>query len=93
MKSSESKCALRGIVKYLDDTYPDMGTDSPFVAVAVVVFSAGTPQKTTVRDLSDFTGCTRNFVDAIAQNMQNNALWVGGKYDCSNWLVDGNHRG
>src|SRR5579862_3146475 len=49
MKRSESKCALRNIVKYLDDTYPDMGTDCPFFAVAVVVFSAGALQTTSVR--------------------------------------------
>jgi len=89
MRDSKSKCALRKIVGYLDDIYPDLGTDCPFFAIQVVVLSAAVLQKVAVRYLSDFTGCTYNLVDAITQNMQNNALWVGGKYDCSNWLVNG----
>ncbi len=89
MKDGKSKYALRKIVGYLDDIYPDMGTDCPFFAIQVVVLSAAVLQKVAVRHLSDFTGCTRNFVEAIAQNMQNNGLWVGGRYDCSKWLVNG----
>ncbi len=89
MKDGKSKCALRTIVRFLDDTYPEIGTDCPFFAIQVVVLSAAVLQKIAVRHLSDFTGCTRNFVEAIAQNMQNNGLWVGGKYDCAIWLVNG----
>jgi hypothetical protein len=69
--------------------YPYLGTECPLFAVYVVVFSAAILQNTDVDELSRFTGCTRNLVDAIARNMSNNGLWVDGKYDCSGWLADG----
>jgi hypothetical protein len=80
---------LRRIVKYLDRIYPDIGVDCPYFAFEVVLFSAAVLQNTDTDALSQFTGCYRDFVEAIAWNMENNNLWVEGKYDCSKWLSNG----
>jgi hypothetical protein len=71
------------VVRFLDLMYPYLATECPLFAVHVVIFSAAILQNTDVDYLSQFTGCTRNLVDAIARNMRNNGLWVDGKYDCS----------
>jgi hypothetical protein len=38
------------------------------------------------RDLMLFTGYSRQFFAAITLNMENNQLWVGGRYVASTWL-------
>lgn len=89
MRDFNSKWNLARIVKYLDQTYPDVGVESPFFAFQVILFAAAVLQTTDVDELSDFTHCSRNVVDAVALNMRINKLWVGGKYDCSRWLTNG----
>jgi hypothetical protein len=37
-------------------------------------------------DLILFTGYSREFFAAIALNMENNQLWVGGQYAASTWI-------
>jgi hypothetical protein len=89
MHNRRSQWNLTKVVQYLDRTYPDLGIECPLFAVHVVIFSSAVLQNTDVDYLSQFTGCTRNLVDAIARNMRNNGLWVDGKYDCSRWLANG----
>jgi len=47
-----------------------VGPDCPFFALQVVRFAAAVLQNTGVGDLSEFTGCSKEFVDAVAWNMQ-----------------------
>jgi hypothetical protein len=89
MHNRRSRWNLTSVVRYLDLMCPYLGIECPLFAVHVVIFSAAILQNTDVDQLSQFTGCTRNLVDAIARNMYNNRLWVDGKYDCSRWLADG----
>jgi hypothetical protein len=77
------------IKKFLDDRYPDGGTDGPMFAVMVVLFSAAFLRITSVDALCLFTDYRRDFVNAIAVNMINNGLWEGGHYKASGWLRDG----
>jgi hypothetical protein len=87
--NSKIKWNLKRVVKYLDQTYPQVGPDCPFFALQVVLFAAAALQNTNVGDLSEFTGCSKDFVVAVARNMRNNNLWVDGKYDCSQWYRNG----
>lgn len=89
MRDSRLGWNLRRVVKYLDRIYPHIGVHCPYFALEVVLFSAAVLQNTDVDALSQFTGCPRDFVEAIAWNMENNNLWVDRKYDCSRWLSDG----
>jgi hypothetical protein len=90
MRESRLGWNLRRVVKTLDRIYPDIGVDCPYFALEVVLFSAAVLQNTDVDTLSQFTGCSREFVEAIGWNMENNNLWADGKYDCSKWLSYGN---
>jgi hypothetical protein len=83
------KTSLSVIREFLDDRYPDGGTDGPVFAVMVVLFSAAFLRITSVDALCLFTGYRREFVNAIAANMINNDLWEGGRYKASDWLRDG----
>ena len=76
-------------MKYLDRIYPDIGIHCPYFALEVVLFSAAVLQNTDTDALSQFTGCSRGFVEAIGWNMENNNLWADGKYDCSKWFSNG----
>jgi len=87
--NSRMKWNLQRVVKYLDQTYPQVGPECPFFALQVVLFAAAVLQNTDVGDLSEFTGCSKDFVVAVARNMRNNNLWVDGKYDCSQWYRNG----
>jgi hypothetical protein len=87
--NSRIKWNLKLVVKYLDQTYPQVGPDCPFFALQVVLFAAAVLQNTDAGDLSAFTGCSKDFVVAVARNMRNNNLWVDGKYDCSHWYRNG----
>ena len=78
------------IKKFLDDRYPDGGSDGPMFAVMVVLFSAAFLRTTSVDALCLFTGYRREFVNAVAVNIINNGLWEGGDYKACGWLRDGN---
>jgi hypothetical protein len=61
--------------------------EHPMTAVGIVLMSAaaiGTIDSTT---LAHFTGYSRPFLLAITFNMENNHLWVDGRYDTSTWLL------
>jgi hypothetical protein len=83
------KNGLSVIKKFLDDRYPDGGTDGPMFAVMVVLFSAAFLRVTSVDALCVFTGYRPEFMNAIAANMVNNGLWEGGQYKAAEWLQDG----
>jgi hypothetical protein len=55
----------------------------------VVLFSAARLGTTDIATLCDFTGYSREYVGAIAENMANNRLWQGDQYVASGWLRDG----
>lgn len=89
MRNLKFKWNLRQMVRYLNHKYPEVGPYCPFFAVQVVLFAAACLENTDVCYLSVFTGCRKDFVQAIAQNMLNNKLWLDGKYDCSRWYRSG----
>jgi hypothetical protein len=60
--------------------------EHPMSAVGLVLFSAAIMGTTDAGDLILFTGYSRKFFEAIALNMENNQLWVGGQYAASTWL-------
>ena len=51
-----------------------------------VPLSAGLMGTIEATTLMLFTGYSRLFISAIACNMQNNQLWIDGRYDVSGWL-------
>ena len=89
MRDSRLGWNLRRVVKYLDRVYPDIGVHCPYFALEAVLFSAAVLQNTDVDTLSQFTGCSKDFVEDIGWNMENNNLWVDGKYGCSKWFNNG----
>ena len=60
--------------------------EHPMTAVGLVLMSAAIIGTTKAARLIFFTGYSRSFISAITFNMQNNQLWVGGRYDASTWL-------
>ena len=81
------------IHKALRSQYTDLITDvstpdceHPIEAVATVLLSSGVLDTADVPKLVKFTGYARQFVSAIALNMQNNHLWSHGRYDYSEWF-------
>lgn len=80
---------LRKLVeRLLDERFPDVGMDCPWFPVAVVLFSAAILGTTNVKALSEFTGFSREYVEAIESNMANNGLWKQGQYIALAWLKD-----
>jgi hypothetical protein len=74
-----------------DDRDDDDPYEHPMTAVGLVLMSAATMGTTEPMKLILFTGYSRAFIAAITLNMQNNRLWVDGRYDVSTWLSqDGN---
>jgi hypothetical protein len=64
--------------------YPDVN-DPPdqehvMVAVGIVLLSSAILGTANIEKLVKFTGYSRNFISAIAFNMENNKMWVGGEY-------------
>jgi hypothetical protein len=70
------------------ELFPDPEDDGahPMTAAGVVLLAAAALGTTAVDVLVRFTNYGSAFVSAIANNMQQNRLWVDGKYDCSTWL-------
>src|SRR5438477_12089172 len=67
-----------------DVSTPDC--EHPIEAVATVLLSSGVLDTADVPKLVKLTGYARQFVSAIALNMQNNHLWSHGRYDYSEWF-------
>jgi hypothetical protein len=75
----------------VEDERDDDPYEHPMTAVGLVLMSAATMGTTEPMKLILFTGYSRAFIAAITLNMQNNQLWVDGRYDVSTWLSqDGN---
>jgi hypothetical protein len=77
------------VIRFLDQTFPEVGVDCPNFPVMVVLFSAALLGTANVEALCCFTGYGREYVGAIAENMANNRLWQGDQYVASGWLRDG----
>lgn len=78
------------IVKsFLDISLPDIGRDSSYFAAMVVVLSAAIMNNAGVQFLQEFTGYRKEFIEAIANNMVNNGLWVNDVCVEASWLRKG----
>ncbi|MBZ5683119.1 MAG: hypothetical protein LAO24_23760 [Acidobacteriia bacterium] len=60
--------------------------EHPLSAVGVVLLSAALLENIDPSFLGALTHYSREFISAITLNMQNNKLWVEGRYDTSDWL-------
>jgi hypothetical protein len=56
-------------------------------AVGVVLLAAGRHGITAPSELAHLTGYGRSIISAIIFNLQNNHLWIDGRYDASSWLT------
>jgi hypothetical protein len=72
--------------------YPDVEDDRkhehyehPMTAVGIVLLSAALLETVKASSLARFTLYSCHFISAINLNMQNNKLWVDGRYDSSAW--------
>jgi hypothetical protein len=75
---------LKFNIKYPDvDDSPD--SEHPMTAVGIVLLSSAILGTGDIEKLIRFTGDTREFVSAIAFNMQNNNLWVNGQFEESQY--------
>jgi hypothetical protein len=78
----------------LQAMYPDVedgredheNYEHPMTAVGLVLMSAAIMDTTQAAKLIRFTGYSRLFLSAITFNMQNNQIWIDGRYDASTWL-------
>jgi hypothetical protein len=77
------------VVRFIDQTFPEVGVDCPNFPVMVILFSAALLRTAKIEALCEFTGYGRQYVAAIAENMANNQLWQGDEYTASGWLRDG----
>ena len=71
--------------------YPEVNdpphVEHPMTAVGVVLLYAVIRGTTDINTVVRATGYSLEFISAIAFNMQNNDLWVGGNYEkTSSWL-------
>ena len=88
-KQSVARTPMAVVIRFLDETFPEVGVDCPNFPVMVVLFSAALLRTANVEALCCFTGYGRGYVGAIAENMANNRLWQGDEYTASGWLRDG----
>lgn len=77
------------VTRFLDITFPEVGLECPNFPAMVVLFSAARLRTANIEALCEFTGYSRQYVAAIAENMANNQLWQGDDYIASGWLRDG----
>lgn len=78
---------MHGMYPEVEDERPDNDPyEHPMTAIGVVVLGAAIMGTTDASRLMLFTGYSRPFISAITLNMQNNQLWVDGRYDASSWL-------
>jgi hypothetical protein len=88
-KQNAQRTPIAVVMRFLDETFPEVGVDCPNFPVMVVLFSAALLRTANVEALCCFTGYGREYVGAIAENMANNGLWLGDQYVASGWLRDG----
>jgi hypothetical protein len=88
-KQNAQRTPIAVVMRFLDETFPEVGVDCPNFPVMVVLFSAALLRTANVESLCRFTGYGRRYVEAIAENMANNELWQGDEYTASGWLRDG----
>jgi hypothetical protein len=88
-KQNVERTPIAVVMRFLDETFPEVGVDCPNFPVMVVLFSAALLRTANVEALCCFTGYGREYVGAIAENMANNGLWQGDQYVASGWLRDG----
>lgn len=82
------RTGLDVIKRFLDKSFPEVGTDCPNFPVMVVLFSAAFLRTANLDRLRDFVGYRSEYLEAIAANMSNNKLWAGDRYPASGWLGD-----
>src|SRR6476620_4054123 len=59
--------------------------ENPMSAIGIVLLSSILLGTTDVAQLAQFISYSRQFIRAIAWNMDNNRLWKDGKYECASW--------
>jgi hypothetical protein len=69
-----------------DERDDDENYEHPMTGVGLVLLSAALLETIEPGQLILFTGYSREFVSSIGLNMQNNKLWIDGRYDVSSWL-------
>jgi hypothetical protein len=74
------------IRRFLDDMFPEVGTDNAYFAAMVVMFSSAVLETSDVEELCRFSGYNRHFVEGIVWNLRLNGLLKNGYYDVSTWL-------
>ena len=77
---------LQTVYPELEDERDNDGYDHPMAAVGLVLLSAAIIGTIETSELVLFTAYSRHFISAITLNMQNNKLWMEGRYDVSTWL-------
>jgi hypothetical protein len=78
---------MHSIYPGIEDGRDDHDTfEHPLTAVGVVLLSAALLETIDPSFLGAFTYYSREFISAITLNMQNNKLWIEGRYDTSDWL-------
>jgi hypothetical protein len=88
-KRNVERTPMAVVMRFLDETFPEVGVDCPNFPVMVLLFSAALLRTANVESLCRFTGYGRDYVAAIAENMANNRLWQEDQYLASGWLRDG----
>jgi len=68
-KQNVERTPIAVVIRFLDETFPEVGVDCPNFPVMVVMFSAALLRSTNVATLCAFTGYGRQYVAAIAENM------------------------
>ena len=79
------------VIAFLDDRYPEIGTDNKCFAVYVVLLSAVILGTIHEPSLEEFTRYTPRFVEAVVANLKLNGLVHGGQYDTCRWLKEGGY--
>ena len=84
---ADLRSIMQGMYPEVED---DRGNNEPYehpmTAVGLVLLSAAILGTSKPSKLAVFTGYSRSFISAITLNMQNNRLWIDGRYDTSTWL-------
>lgn len=78
---------MQAMFPEVEDERDDNETyEHPMTAVGLVLLSAAIMGTSETGKLRRFTGYSSSFIAAITLNMQNNELWIDGKYDATTWL-------
>ena len=77
---------MQGMYPEVEDDRDDNDYEHPMTAVGLVLLSAAIMGTSEASKLTVFTGYGHSLISAITLNMQNNRLWIDGRYDSSTWL-------